>query len=66
MSDEIKLTSQDPTIFVVCDKCNQMSPNGTYKTYYGTSFTKQQWRQEPKCENCNGELRIIRKIKVSR
>lgn len=64
MTEHITLTSQDPTIFVVCDKCNVPSSGGSYKTYYGASFTRQQWKQGQKCPNCKGELRIIRKIKV--
>jgi ribosomal protein L37AE/L43A len=66
VTDEITLTSQDPTIFVVCDKCNELAADGTYGNYYGASFTKQQWKQGQVCPNCEGELRIIRRIKVTK
>lgn len=66
MTEEITLTSQDPTIFVMCDKCNRLKADGTYGDYYGASFTKQQWKQSPVCPNCEGELRVIRRIKVSK
>lgn len=65
-TEEITLTSQDPTIFVKCDKCCSTIINGAYGNYYGASFTKQQWRQGQTCPNCKGELTIIRKIKVGR
>lgn len=65
-TDEITLTSQDPTIFAMCDACNKLKHDGSYGDYYGSSFTKQQWRQSPRCPNCEGELRVIRKIKVGK
>lgn len=67
MTEEITLTSQDPTIFVMCEKCcTTRTSDGSFGNYYGSSFTKQEWKKAPRCPNCNGELTILRKIKVNR
>lgn len=63
MTEDISLTSQDPTIFVICDNCNRITNDGTYGNYYGASFTKQQWKRGEVCPNCKGELRVLRRIK---
>lgn len=52
-----------PTIYAKCTKCDRRYLGAKVGDYYGSSFTEKQWARGPVCENCKGELSVIRRVR---
>lgn len=60
---EIRLTADDPTIFVKCPQCTRTGRGVVVGNYFATAYSRKKWGKGNKtCPNCETKLEIFREI----
>lgn len=59
----LTLVPTDPAIFAKCETCAEVRKGLSQPQYFGKAFSPIAWKQNPKCDNCGGDLTVLFRVK---